>query len=117
MKTPVQITYRHMTPSEALTKQINEEVAKLEEFAEHIVECRVIVDEPNQHHREKHFRVEVVVLLSGAELVAGRDPTALHQEDAYQVVHDSFRAIHRQLHDHLERRRSELKHPTAPVPL
>ena len=46
-KTAVQITFRHLRPSEAITQLINEQVAKLEELAEHIVECRVVIDEPN----------------------------------------------------------------------
>jgi ribosomal subunit interface protein len=109
VKTPVQITYRHLTPSEFLTGVITEEVAKLEEFSESIEDCRVIVDEPNQNHRRKQFRVEIIARVAGAELVAGRDPSEVEDGNAYQLVHDSFKAIRRQLIEHTQRRRHEVK--------
>ena len=108
-KTAVQITFRHLRPSEAITQLINEQVAKLEELAEHIVECRVVIDEPNHNHRSKHFKVEVVLLIDGAELVAGRELDESHGEDAAQVVHRNFQAIRRQLQDHIHRRQAKLK--------
>lgn len=112
MATPTQINYRHVAPSDELNALIHEQVAKLDEFQDHIIECRVIIDEPNLRHREKHFRVEVVVLVSGAELIASRDPSDTQGEDAYAVVHEAFRAIRRHLLEHVERTRHETKsHP------
>ena len=109
MTIPTQITYRHMAPSTDLERLIHLQVAKLEEFKDRIVEWRVVIDEPNQHHREKHFRVEIVLVLPNAELVASRDPSAAVGEDAYAVVHTVSHAIRRQLVEHLQRTRHETK--------
>ena len=112
MATATQITYRHLAPSDELNALIHQQVAKLEEFQDHIMECRVVIDEPSMHHREKHFRVEVIILVSGAELVASRDPDQTQGDDAYAVVHEAFRAIRRQLLEHVQRTRHETKdHP------
>jgi len=110
--TPTQITYRHTAPSVSLNELIHEQVASLEEFKDRIVECRIVIDEPNQHHREKHFRVEVIVIVPGAELVASADPSAEVGEDAYAAVCTTFHAIRRQLIEHVQRTRHETKsHP------
>jgi ribosomal subunit interface protein len=104
--TPTQITYRHTAPSTALTALIHQQVTALEEFKDRIVECRVVIDEPNQHHRAKRFRVEVILLVPGAELVASADPSVEVGQDAYAAVHEAFHSIRRQLVDHLQRART-----------
>jgi ribosomal subunit interface protein len=115
VKIPTQITYRHLAPSEALTSLINQQVAKLEEFETPIIDCRVVVDQSTQHHREKHFHVEVVVDVAGAELVAGRAPDDVRGKDPYAVVHDAFRAVRSQLQEHAQRRRREVKGSGASI--
>jgi ribosomal subunit interface protein len=104
-----------MDPSEPLSELIREQLAKLEEFDEHMVSCHVVVEEPTHHHRRKHFKVEVIVPVKGAELVAGRDPQEPFGENAYEVVRDSFRALRRQLQDHVQRSRREVKKHSLPV--
>ena len=114
MATPTQITYRHLDQSDALDSLIHQQVAKLEEFNDHIIECRVVIDKPNAHHREKHFRVEVIALVSGAELIASHEPSNGEGDDAYAVVHHAFRTMRRQLVEHIERTRHETKSHSGP---
>ena len=114
MTTPTQITYRHTLPSALLNELIHQQVASLEEFKARIVECRIVIDEPNQHHREKHFRVEVIVIVPGAELVASADPSAEIGEDAYAAVYDAFHTIRRQLVEHVQWTRHETKSQLGP---
>ena len=109
MKTPLQITYRHLQPSEALTHLIHEEVARLEEVGEDIIQGRVVVDEPNLHHRRKHFQVEIVLSLPGVELVAGRNHDHSRDDDAYIVVEHGFASIRHQLVNHLRRRNNHAR--------
>jgi putative sigma-54 modulation protein len=112
MSISTQITYRHTPPAEALNALIHDEVAQLDEFRDRITECHVVIDEPNQRHGVKHFRVEVIVHLPGAELVASADPGATAGADAYAVVREAFGAVRRQLVEHVERTRHETKsHP------
>lgn len=52
MQVPLQITFRHMDPSPALENQIREEAAKLEQFHEHIMSCKVVLESPHKHHHK-----------------------------------------------------------------
>ena len=45
MKQPLQITFRDMPHSDALETHIRERAAKLDEFFEHIMGCRVVIDD------------------------------------------------------------------------
>lgn len=51
MEPPIQITYRNMEPSDAVTARIESEAAKLDTFFERITSCRVIVEAPHLHHK------------------------------------------------------------------
>jgi len=88
--------------------------AVLEEFGDRIIRCRVVIDQPNQHHREKHCRVEVVLALPGAELIASAEPGGMVGEDACTCVRGAFHAIRRQLVEPAQRPRHEIK--SHPVP-
>jgi putative sigma-54 modulation protein len=109
MPIPTQITYRHTASAEALEALIHQEIVQLEEFQDRITECHVVIDEPNQRHSVKHFRVEVIVRVPGAELVASADPGETTGADPYAAVRDAFRAVRRQLVEHIERTRYETK--------
>ena len=54
MQVPLQITFRHMEPSNAVEAIIREQCHKLEQFAEHITCCRITIDAPSGHHRAVH---------------------------------------------------------------
>jgi|GEM_PF-2232560 len=109
--TATQITYRHTPPSEALNALIHEQVLKLDEFKDRIVECRVIIDQASQHHRN-HLRVEVILMVPGKEMVASAEPHGDASEGAAQTILDAFHAIRRQLVEHVQRTRHETKsHP------
>lgn len=111
MKIPLQITYRGLSSSDALSHVIREEADKLEEFYDKITSCRVVVDQPHKHHRKgKHFHVRVDLTVPGNELVAARDP-AEHDshEDPFVAVSDAFRAARRMLQVHVEKRRGDVK--------
>jgi hypothetical protein len=51
MELPVQITYRGVNPSDALSRLIRKEARKLDEFFDRIVSCRVLVEREQRHLR------------------------------------------------------------------
>ena len=112
MQIPLQITYRHLEPSEALSAHIRAEAAKLEEFFEGIIGCRVAVELPHRHHRNgQHYRVRVDLTVPGEELVVGRNPAEHFQHtDPYLAVNESFNAAQRQLQDYVRRISLRVKH-------
>jgi ribosomal subunit interface protein len=104
MKRELQITYRGMSPSEALSEHIRGQAEKLEQFHDNILGCHVVVEEPHRHHQQgKHFHVRVDLHVPGKDIVAGREHgERTSHEDAYQAVNDAFDATRRQLQRYAE---------------
>ena len=126
---PLQITFRNIEPSEAVEKWIREEAAKLEEFYNHIMACRVVVELPNRRRRwGSLYHVRIDLTVPGGELVVKRqpslhrtiqqtgEPTATkHREvqvphrELRQAVNDAFKEMGRRLQDYARRQRGDVK--------
>lgn len=103
MKRALQITYRGMETSEALSEHIRDQAEKLEQFFDGIVGCHVVVEEPHHHKQSGHnFHVRLDLHVPGKEIVVGRDPGERRAEDAYVAVTDAFEAARRQLQHYAE---------------
>lgn len=115
MNVPLEIVFHHVDRSEALETAIRERAAKLEEFANDIVSCRVTVEGPHKHHRHGNlFAVRVDLRIAGSEIVASRDPSKNKTHaDAYVALRDAFRAARRQLQDRVRMRRGDTKRHTS----
>src|ERR1051325_4079789 len=78
MNFPVQITFRNMPPSEMIERKIRRKADKLQQFYDHIIGCRVVVEAPHRHHRKgKSFVVRIDLALPGKELVINNTAQAL----------------------------------------
>lgn len=121
MQIPLEIRFRDMAPSEALSEEIRDEAAKLEKLCERITSCRVTVEQPHRHHQQgRHFHVQIDLRIPGDELVVGRDPEShKSHENAHAAVAEQFEALRRMLQKHLERRRDksvrEARHIETPT--
>jgi ribosomal subunit interface protein len=103
MKRALQITYRGMETSEALSNHIRGEAEKLEQFFGDIVGCHVVVEEPHRHKQQgNEFHVRVDLHVPGKDIVVGRDPGNRPHNDAYLAVTDAFEAARRQLQHYAE---------------
>lgn len=110
MKIPMQITIRDMEHSEALEQHIVEKSKKLEEFFDHIISCRVVVEMPHKHHHQgKQFNVRIDIGVPGNEIVVNRDQS----EDVYVALRDAFNAAKRQLEDYVNKIRGNVKNHEA----
>lgn len=107
MLKPLDIRYRHMSPSPALTARIHAEVDELERLCGDLISCRVTIEQPHHHHRQGNkFRVLVDVHAAGTDLVVGNTHTDHGRaEDAYRAVAEQFDIVRRRLHELIERRR------------
>jgi len=115
MRLPVEIRFHNLDRSPAVEAVVREAAAKLEQFVDSIMSCRVTVEGPHKRHQQGNlFAVHVDVRYAGGEVVASREPTA-HQahEDVYVAVRDAFKAARRQLQDRVRVRRGEVKPHTA----
>lgn len=106
MQIPMQITIRDIEHSEALETHIREKARKLDEFFDHIVSCRVVVEMPHKHqHQGKEFNVRISVGVPGREIVVNRDK----DEDVYVALRNAFDAAKRQLDDYVRQLRGDVK--------
>lgn len=117
MQQPLQITFRDIGHSDALEAAIREKAAKLDEFYDRIMSCRVVIEAPHGHHyKGKLYHVSVNLTVPDAELMVNRSPTEHHaHEDAYVAIRDAFDAARRQLQDYARKHRGKVKDHTAPA--
>lgn len=115
MELPLQITFRHMAPSEALTMDIRQKSKKLELFYKHILRCHVVVEEPHLHHRQgKIFHIKIHLTLPDDEIVVNRERALNHaHENPYVAVRDAFTAAKRLLQDYVRHRQRQVKRHEA----
>ncbi len=116
MKLPLQITFRNMDRSETIETNIREKAAKLDQFFEHIMSCRVVVEAHHKHHHKGNiYHVRIDMTVPGDELVVSRDPKQNQaHEDPYVAVRDAFDAARRQLDNYVRKLRREVKAHEVP---
>lgn len=117
MQVPLQITFRHMEPSAAVERRIRDEAAKLEQFHEHIMNCKVVVETPHRHHHKGTlYHVRIDLKAPGKEMLVTREHHDKHaHEDVYVVIRDAFDAMQRQVEDYARRQRGEIKYHEPPL--
>lgn len=127
----VRVTFRHLPVSSAVEARIREEATDLNQFYGRITSCHVIIDAPHQHHRPQgrtwqisiQFNIpgECIIVNHAPSLHArlGEEPEApahKHDEpnaghrDIFVCIHDAFRAARRQLEEHSQKVRGDVKH-------
>lgn len=112
MRLAPQITLRDIDHSDAVDARIREKIAKLEQFCDRIMACRVAVESPQRrHHQGKRYTVRIDITVPGRELVVNR----IENEDLYVAIRDAFDAANRQLEEHSRKRRGDVKnHEESP---
>lgn len=117
MKLPLQISFRSIPRSTKIENAILEHADRLDEFAERIMSCRVVVDVPHRHHRQGNlYQVRIDITLPGGEVVVNREPPR-HTDfkDVRVAIRDAFDAAVRQLEDYVRRQRAAVKtHEASP---
>jgi ribosomal subunit interface protein len=108
---PIQVSYRGLEPSPALSELIDAEVEHLQRLNHRIHALRVVVAAPPHHQRHgSPYRVRVELTMPRAELVVDGD----HDVDAYQATRHAFETLRRQLTTIQERRQAKQRaHVTA----
>jgi cold shock CspA family protein len=116
MQQPIQITFRHMKPSEQVEANIRQKAEKLDQVHDHIMSCHVIVESDHKHHHQGNlFHIRIDVTVPGKELVVSREPQNHAHEDVYVTIRDAFDAMCRLLKDHARKQRYEVKaHDVVP---
>lgn len=136
MQSPLQITFRNMTPSATIEEWVRTEVDKLDSFYNRVERCRVAIEVPHRHHRKgSPFHVRIDLTVPGEEIVVKRQPSLSHRarqlgeteikkqlevktphKNLRVAINDAFRAAGRRLQDYARRQRGDVKsHPSLQV--
>ncbi|MEX0704093.1 MAG: HPF/RaiA family ribosome-associated protein [Planctomycetales bacterium] len=116
MQVPLDISFRHVEPSEEIKNAIRERAAKLEEFFDRITSCKVIVEAPHHHHRAGNdYLVRIRIAVPRREISVDRGP-GLHQAhpDLHVTIRDAFDEARRQLQDYVREMRGDVKSRETP---
>ena len=114
MAIPLEIDYRHLSPSPAIESAIRQRVEKLDRFHPKLMSCRVIVDAAHGHHRRGAYSVHVIAQVPGRVLNVSRDHGTGH-EDFHVALRDAFDALRRQLEDRARVERGDVKTHLPPA--
>lgn len=95
----LQITFRGMEPSEALSEHLRANYEKLGRLCDRVVSGRAVIEQG--HHRQskgRQFQVHLTVHVPGKEIVVSRDLADRDtREDACAVADQVFEAAERML--------------------
>lgn len=112
MDVPLQLTFRNVRSTPDLEAFVRRKVDKLEQFADHIVSCRIAIERPHEHATSGNpYRVRIDVRLPpGHELVVDERPGD-HDlgEEIETVINAAFSAIERQIKELKDRQQGETK--------
>lgn len=99
MQSPLQITFRHMDSSSAVTARVREHLEHLERFHGRITSGHVVVEAPPGHQRNgAPFRVKIDLTMPGHEVhVHTECADGDSHADVYVALRDAFDSAKRQL--------------------
>ena len=106
MDIPLELSFHNMSSSDALKAAVEERVGRLEQFHDHIIGFRVVIEMPHKSHRTGQNIPDVHVLLRvpGKELVVSREMARAagrrKPANAYVALDNAFEAAITQLKDY-----------------
>lgn len=111
MQLPLQISFRHMEHSDAIEGLIREKAEKLDNFADHIMSCRVVVEPAGKHHKHGNlYEVRIDLKVAGEEIAVTRESSEHTEYKGIEVaLRDAFDSARRKLEDYVRRTRGLVK--------
>lgn len=107
MQVPAEITFNRMPVSEYNEEYIRERIRRLENMADDIIACRVLVERPHaQRHTGNPYRVRVELTLpKQRELVVDKERNVEPYVELSTVIRNAFDTLERRLKKRTTRRR------------
>ena len=117
MQVPLEITFHGIGHSDAAESKIREKAAKLEQFCDNIISCRVAVELDHQHQQHGNlFHVRIDLSVPNKHIVISRERhDKQSHEDLYVALRDAFDVAKRQLEEYVRIQRGEVKKHQAPA--
>jgi len=103
MDTPLELSFHNMDSSDALKTAVDGHLAKLKQFHDHIIGCRVSIEMPHKSQKATANQpdVHIVVRVPGKEIVVSKELAHNgHKKaatDAYAVLDNAFAVAASQL--------------------
>ena len=96
MDIPLELSFHNLESSDALKAAVRAHVDKLEQFHDHIVGCRVVIEMPHKSQKASGNppNVHIVIRVPGKEIVVSREAYTRGYKkaatDAYAVLDEAF---------------------------
>ena len=114
MDTPVEIVFHNMPSSPAIEAEIRERVEKLDKLYEHLIGCRVSVEQLHRRHQTGNlYDVHIDMQVPGNELAVTREPHRPKEKfanpDVGVALRTAFQTAERRLLEFKRRQHGEVK--------
>ena len=111
MEPAINITYRDIPSSPYVEAAVRDWIVRLGRLSKRIQRCEVVIQRPHQHHRQgQRYDVRVELVVGDHVIAVSREPgLEPAHENLYVAIRDTFRAARRQLQDHAQIARGEVK--------
>lgn len=111
MEVPLEVILKNVEHKDQVEDVIMEKVAKLEQICDHIISCRVFVEQNPTHQHAKHsYHVRIDLRMPPHhEIVVKRDSGRNVHEPLAAVVRESFIAVRRQVEQIVDRQKKHVK--------
>ena len=119
MDIPLELSFHNVEPSDALKASVQSHVDKLEQFHDHIIGCRVVIETPHKSQKASGNPpdVHIVIRVPGKEIVVSREYNhGGHKKaatDAYAVLDEAFLVAQKQLKDYRRVSHGDVKYKSG----
>ena len=119
MDIPLELSFHNIESSDALKDAVRAHVNKLEQFHDHIIGCRVVIEMPHKSQKASGNPpdVHIVVRVPGKEIVVSHELAHKgHKKaatDAYAVLDEAFLVAQKQLKDYRRVSHGDVKYKSG----
>jgi cold shock CspA family protein len=106
MESPIEVSFRHFEPSEAIRERIDQLISELDKFADDIVSGRVVIDGTNRHGQKKVVSIGVELSYPGGIAVgrrSGEFPNPAGQQTFDTALTEAFHTAASQIRNHFNK--------------
>ena len=121
MDIPLELSFHNVDPSDALKAAVREHLGKLEQFHDHIIGCRVVIELPHKSQKASGNPpdVHIVLRVPGKEIVVSKELAHNgHKKaatDAYAVLDNAFAVAATQLKAYRRISHGDVKYKSGEV--
>ncbi|MBF0387492.1 MAG: HPF/RaiA family ribosome-associated protein [Candidatus Omnitrophica bacterium] len=111
MEVPLELVLRNVENQKEIEAVVYEKLEKLEQVCDHVISCRVLVEQNPTHQHAKfsyHIRIDVRVP-PHHEIVVKRDSGRNVHENLSTILREAFIATRRQVEQIVERQKLHVK--------